>query len=314
MGLTLLRQSALSRSHPPVISPPKVGLLEKGLVRGRSGAATMGQQRLEIAKRDATAFIVERAPCASPHHFIVIHANGLEPTALVALLRRGTEYRLEVAVESSAYTAEIPDLAILLVRTPQEGVAWLRKMQTRIAAPVVVVCGDASPLAAANCLRAGAEDYIATPFNEVECLARIARRCAQQRHTSPVIVSKGSFAETDRRPETAAIELREHDWTVVCEGRATRLTPVQFRIVAHLKERATQWVRSAELQRDALEVHAATGASNVRFHVLRLRTALGASGAHLHSWQRRGYMWSEASCEAPHCSKERSQSFSRGSS
>src|SRR5262249_11468960 len=87
-------------------------------------------------------------------------------------------------------------------------------------------------------------------------------------------------------------------------GSVTRLTEAQFGLVARLSATPGQWVRSNVLQREVLKAHAAFGASNVRFHILKARAALGTFAMYLHGSQRRGYMWSPHRCDYPHCKSQ----------
>ncbi|HMJ13122.1 MAG TPA: hypothetical protein VK524_16995 [Polyangiaceae bacterium] len=79
-----------------------------------------------------------------------------------------------------------------------------------------------------------------------------------------------------------------------------RLKKTGFALVSHLVQRAGTWVSSGELRDEVLRTHFAAGASNIRWHMLEARRALGAAAGCLHSC-RRGYMFALAACGTAHC-------------
>ena len=102
-------------------------------------------------------------------------------------------------------------------------------------------------------------------------------------------------------PPSQAVQMHADEWTIEVDRHRLRLTAVQFGIVARLMVTPGQWVRTAVLQREVLGANARTGASNVRFHIHRLRRSLGCCACYLHGKPRWGYMWSPHRCDSPQC-------------
>jgi DNA-binding response OmpR family regulator len=226
---------------------------------------------------------------------LIVRGSGRLAAQVFDLLKR-TE-GLHVVCDSDRDPASV-DLMVLVIASVHQGLTTLQATNLSHPYPIVVVCPDPSPVAAADCLQAGADDYVFAPFDPRELVARVNRSLRERR--GPLATAPPSRRAV-RSPDGSPIELRDHDWTIAFSGSVMKFTEAQYRIAAYLIGRTGEWVRTTTLQTEVLMAHAALGASNVRFHVLKMRAALGEHAVHLHSWQRRGYMWSTSSCDAPHC-------------
>ncbi len=115
-----------------------------------------------------------------------------------------------------------PDLILLDLRLPGvDGVQLCRRIRERSWVPIIMVTAlDAEAQLVAG-LDAGADDYIAKPFSPDELLARI--RAVLRRHRQSVpreqLACGGVALDSDAR-------------TVTADGRATRLTPTEWRLMA----------------------------------------------------------------------------------
>jgi len=99
----------------------------------------------------------------------------------------------------------------------------------------------------------------------------------------------------------SGVTLQEQSQTVTILGERFVCKPTSFRVLSCLINSGGQWVRAEVLARDVLNTCFQKGASNVRWHVLQARRALGARGAFLHSDNRLGYMFDLAPCARKHC-------------
>jgi DNA-binding response OmpR family regulator len=252
--------------------------------------------------------------CQPKERRVLIRGNELEMSAVLEALRSAPDY--EVLIDAVGHQmSDRVEIIILVAGGSSEAKELLRQTGSASRMPILVVCADSSPSAAVECLRGGADDYVVSPFDRWELLARMDRsihRCIDVTSSSRAIpsghveirlgVDSGSLG--NRGP----VVFHEHDWTVSIHSYVARLTEAQFRILAHLIAMSGRWVRTQSLQDRALASHATIGASNVRYHVMNARIALGPHAEHLHGWQRRGYMWSFKHCDTPHCiSEERSR-------
>lgn len=82
------------------------------------------------------------------------------------------------------------------------------------------------------------------------------------------------------------------------------LKPTSHALLAYLVGRRGRWVRAEELGSNVLGTTFERHASNLRWHVLQTRRALGGLSPALHSDNRLGFMFELEECGRPHCKKE----------
>ena len=121
-----------------------------------------------------------------------------------------------------AMAAAEPDVILLDLRLPGvDGVQLCRRIRERSWVPIIMVTALAAEPQLVAGLDAGADDYMAKPFSPEELLARI--RAVLRRHRQSVpseqLACGGVALDSDTR-------------TVTADGRATRLTPTEWRLMA----------------------------------------------------------------------------------
>jgi DNA-binding response OmpR family regulator len=97
------------------------------------------------------------------------------------------------------------------------------------------------------------------------------------------------------------VALDEASLAVNISGEQVACKPTSFRLLAYLIERRGRWVQSETLGRDVIQSAFQRSASNLRWHVLQARRALGRRGPSLHSDNRLGFMFDLAPCGRRHC-------------
>jgi DNA-binding response OmpR family regulator len=253
-------------------------------------------------------------PCArgerSRWRVLVAIDSGRDVTGVAQALRVAGLYDVEECeAELSMLKLEDHDLMIMVdAGAPRRVLERLLSARGRYRdKPIFVLSNDPAPELAAACLHAGANDFVPVPFIGYELLQRVYNWLSVG-HLSPNVASarqSGFRLKTVKAGSktSAAIHLNENDFTVTIDGLANNLTEMTFRVVEYLVQRAGTWVRSPELQLKAIGAHATPGASNVRFHVHKAREQFqfGDFARYLHSWPKRGYMWSFERCDTPHC-------------
>jgi DNA-binding response OmpR family regulator len=155
---------------------------------------------------------------------------------------------------------------------------------------ILIASPDPRPAAAVACLEAGADDYVRLPCDPIELASRIT-----------------AIRRRMRRPSNDPMELRldsVHQRAHMGSWEA-QFKKTSFGVFAYLSEHAGIWVPADELRSAVLKTNCHKGASNVRWHVLQARRALGPLSWCLHSDQRRGYMFSTNACGGSHCLRVR---------
>jgi DNA-binding CsgD family transcriptional regulator len=99
----------------------------------------------------------------------------------------------------------------------------------------------------------------------------------------------------------ATVTLLEEDNALRISGVTIPCKPTSFGVLSYLIERRGHWVRSETLRSEVLRTSVQYSASNVRWHVLQARRALGRFAPLLHSDNRLGFMFEMKRCTRPHC-------------
>jgi two-component system OmpR family response regulator len=184
---------------------------------------------------------------------------------------RGAGYAVDVAgdgeraddlARSEPYDAVVLDLGLPRV----DGLTLLAGWRAAgLAMPVLVLTARASWHEKVQGIDAGADDYLAKPFQMEEVLARVRaliRRAAG--HASPELRS-GAIAVDTRLAR------------VTRDGVAVRLTSLEFRVVAYLMHHRDRVVSQAELTEHVYAQDFDRDSNTIEVFVARLRKKLGPS-------------------------------------
>jgi hypothetical protein len=136
---------------------------------------------------------------------------------------------------------------------------------------------------------------------QAQCLQTALSKIALATRTHDDVDLVGSLPATGFA-HPLGVMLDEQSLTIWIDGEAFVCKPTSFRILSCLVDKSGQWVRADALALEVLGGSFQKGASNLRWHVLQARRALGARGAFLHSDNRLGYMFDVAPCSRKHCS------------
>ena len=189
----------------------------------------------------------------------------------ISLNLRGAGYRvLEAAdgpgaVESTAQHQ--PDLLLLDVGLPGfDGLEVCRRVRDFSSLPIIILTAKAAESDKVAGLDAGADDYLAKPFGPPELLARVRAALRRARLAdapdSPPLVRYGALTI-----DYARAEVRRGEEPVA-------LTPTEYRLLAHLAQRAGRVVLPDELLASVWGPEYRDENQHVRLYVSRLRRKL----------------------------------------
>ncbi len=168
----------------------------------------------------------------------------------------------------AAFEADAADLVVLDLMLPaMQGEMVLAELRSQSSVPVLITSAKRTDAERIAGLRAGADDYLAKPFNPHELTARVA---AILRRSSPPAAAPVLSFDAGR----LVLDTATRRW-VLASGENGRLTPGECALLAALARRAG-WV----LSRDALLEEVARRPDEVYgrvvdVHVANLRRKLG---------------------------------------
>jgi len=164
-----------------------------------------------------------------------------------------------------------PDLAILDLGLPdRDGVDFIREVRAFSSMPILVLSARAGEEDKIDALDAGADDYLTKPFGVGELVARLR-----------AMLRRGA-----RTPESAATEIAFGDVRldlanrrVLRAGEPVKLTPVEFRLLAHLAVHPGKVLTHRHLLREVWGPSHVEHAHYLRVYMGRLRAKLEADAA-----------------------------------
>jgi two-component system KDP operon response regulator KdpE len=134
-----------------------------------------------------------------------------------------------------------PDLIILDVNMPtMDGWTVLQRIREVSNVPVVMLTARDAPEEVIKGLDLGADDYVTKPFDIKVLLARVRATLRRAVSDSPVIKKDIIYSD-----DYLSINLDER--RVIVNGKAVRLTPTEFNLLAYLVENAARVVAYREL-------------------------------------------------------------------
>lgn len=201
------------------------------------------------------ALVVEDDPTVGPD---VVQALG------------GAGFLVDLATDGQDawYRGDIEDydVAILDLGLPQlDGLSLLRRWRANERAfPVLILSARGDWTEKVEGIEAGADDYLAKPFEMGELIARtraLVRRAAG--HSSALMQIGALMLDTRRMSATVS-------------GKPLRLSPLEFRFLDYLAHQPNRVVSAGELAEHLYGVADASDSNAIEALVTRLRRKLGA--------------------------------------
>jgi two-component system KDP operon response regulator KdpE len=165
-----------------------------------------------------------------------------------------------------------PDLVLLDVGLPDlDGFAVLRELRAFTAVPVIMLTARDEPISRVRGLEAGADDYVAKPFDHLELMARV--RAVLRR----LDVKAPAAARAPYRREALEIDTDAHEVRV--GGERVALTATEWRVLETLVANAGWVVPHERLLARVWGRDEPADLDSLRVFVRRLRTKLGDDAA-----------------------------------
>jgi two-component system phosphate regulon response regulator PhoB len=184
--------------------------------------------------------------------------------------------------------ARVPDLVLLDLMLPDmSGTEVCRRLKSdprTSAVPVVVLTARGAELDRVVGFELGADDYVAKPFSVRELVLRI--RAVLRRTSAP--------AAPERPVVTIGpIRLDREAHRVTVEGREIDLTPIEFKLLGTLMDRAGRVQSRERLLGDVWELSDGVETRTVDTHVKRLRDKLAPAEELIETVRGLGYRFAQ---------------------
>lgn len=201
---------------------------------------------------------------------------GLEENLFAADLSFDGEEGLYMA-ETNAYDAIILDIML----PKMDGVAVLSGLRKKaIDVPVILLTARGEVEARVRGLNAGADDYMAKPFEFTELLARLRAVIRRNKGlSSPLISIEGLTVETGSR-------------TIKRDGREIHLSSTEYRILEHLVMNKGRIISKTELTERlyGMDLDPESNILEVYINFLRKKIDLGHERKLIHTVRGAGYI------------------------
>lgn len=224
---------------------------------------------------------------------ILVVEDDLDAAATIARTLRRDDHEIKVVHTGAQALAEIdrqkPDLITLDIMMPHmDGIELCRRLRTRpdtADMPVLMVTAKGAVPDLVDGLDAGADDYIAKPFDIRELTARVRAllRPRRPRGAPPPTLTVGDLTLDSRTVEV-----------YVGENEGVLLTPTEYDLLSYLMEHAGEVISPSRLLHEVWGYPEGTGSPDlVRAHIRNLRLKIEPTPSdptYIRTIRRHGYV------------------------
>ena len=165
-------------------------------------------------------------------------------------------------------------LILMDIMMPQmDGLTATARLRAQGNIPIILLTAKSEETDMVLGLDMGADDYITKPFRPVELLARV--RSTLRRYTA-----LGGAAEKPGTLAVGGLVLDDEEKTVMLDGEAVSLTPLEYRLLKFLMENPGKVFSGRELYTAVWGEDPLSGEGAVAVHIRHLREKLEIAPAH----------------------------------
>lgn len=206
-----------------------------------------------------------------PYHILVVEddreiRNGIE------IFLKGQGYEVFKAADGieglQVLEKQEIHLAIIDVMMPRmDGVTMTMRLREKYEFPVIMLSAKSEETDKVIGLNIGADDYVTKPFAPMELMARVNSQLRRYMRFK----NKNGGVQTNGRVHTiGGLELNEDTVQVLVDGKAVKLTPIEFKILTLLMKNPGK-VFSAEEIYERVWNERAVNTDTIMVHVRNIR-------------------------------------------
>lgn len=147
----------------------------------------------------------------------------------------------------------------------QKGIQILQEIRSHCRIPMIVVSQQADEKAKIMALEAGADDYVLASCNPLELLARVK---SQLRRYMQLINLRTNI---DRIYRIDGLEINDIQRTVRVDGRAVRLTPIEYKILRLLVQEKGRVLSISQIYESIWHMQAIGADNTIAVHIRHIR-------------------------------------------
>ncbi len=201
---------------------------------------------------NARILVVDDDPALSEMLGIVLRSEGFDPA-----------FCTDGSAALDAFHAAKPDLVLLDLMLPgKDGIEVCRDIRAESGVPVIMLTAKSDTVDVVGGLEAGADDYVAKPFNPKELVARIRTRLRPSKETNGDAIRVGDLVL-----DVAGHEVRRGD-------ERLSLTPLEFELLLALASKPEQVFTREMLLEQVWGYQYKADTRLVNVHVQRLRAKI----------------------------------------
>jgi hypothetical protein len=160
------------------------------------------------------------------------------------------------------------DLAVVDVMMPRmDGIAMTAKLRKKTDIPVIFLSAKSEEIDKIIGLNIGADDYVTKPFTPMELLARIN---SQLRRYKRFIERLAQNNQNSKIHTIGGLEIDENTVQVSVDGKAVKLTPMEYRILLLLAKNPGRVYSAEEIYENVWHERAVT-TDTVMVHIRNIR-------------------------------------------
>jgi len=214
-------------------------------------------------------------------HIAKLVKYNAEKSGYDCMVAQDGEEALEVL---ATHGADLIILDIMLPKMDGFEVCRVVKQDPRFKSiPVIMLTAKGEEVDRIVGLELGADDYVVKPFSPRELMLRVK-----------AILRRGKIEESPKdsiRRDDLTIDIPKHK--VMVKNKEVELTPIEFKLLVTLIERAGRIQSRDQLLSDVWDMHADVFTRTVDTHIKRLREKLGRAGDMIETVRGLGYRCKE---------------------
>lgn len=152
-----------------------------------------------------------------------------------------------------------------------KGIELIAALRRKSSVPLMVISRQSAETAKIMALEAGADDYVTSDCNPLELLARVK---SQMRRYIQLV---NMCSNIDRIYKVDGLIIDDVQRKVTADGRAVRLTPIEYKILRLLVQRKGQVFSNSQIYESIWHMQAIGADNTIAVHIRHIREKIEAN-------------------------------------